>query len=72
VGIGLARFGDDGVTGLVIPLHAGGGLRASVSEGIAVVAQADLALGVGVFNKGLGAEPQLGLSVVAGAEFTLP
>jgi hypothetical protein len=72
IGIGLARFGDDGVTGLVVPLHGGGGLRAVVSEGVAVVAQAEFELGFGAFNKSLGSEPQLGLSVVAGAEFRLP
>ncbi len=71
LGIGLVRFPDDGVTGLAIPLHLGGGVRASVDDGIAVIAQAELEVGFGVFGKSLGLEPQLGASVVAGAEFRL-
>lgn len=71
VGIGIVRYPDDGVTGLAIPLHLGGGIRASVADAIAVTAQAELAIGFGVFGKGLGIEPQIGASVVAGAEFRL-
>jgi hypothetical protein len=71
IGIGVARFGDDNLTGLVIPVHVGGGIRAEVADAVAVVAQAELAVGIGAFGKGLGAEPQLGASIVAGAEFRL-
>jgi hypothetical protein len=71
IGIGVARFGDDNLTGLVIPLHVGGGIRAEVADAVAVVAQAEVAVGIGAFGKGLGAEPQLGASIVAGAEFRL-
>ena len=72
IGIGLVRFGGDAVSGLVIPLHAGGGVRAAITDDLAIVAQADLEVGLGFFNKGLGVEPQHGASVVAGAEFRLP
>jgi len=71
IGVGIENFGDDSVTGLAIPLHVGGGVRATVAESIAIVGQADLAFGFGVFNKSLGLEPQLGLAVTAGAEFKL-
>jgi hypothetical protein len=71
IGVGIVRFPDDGVTGLAIPLHLGGGVRATVADSVAIVAQAELAVGFGAFGKGLGVEPQLGVSVVAGAEFRL-
>ena len=41
------------------------------ATGIAVVAQADLQLGLGRFGRDLGTEPQLGMTVTAGAEFRL-
>ena len=47
IGVGLARFGGDSVSGFIIPVHAGGGLRADVSEAIAIVAQVELAFGLG-------------------------
>jgi hypothetical protein len=71
VGLGLARFAGDDVSGFTIPLHASGGMRVTVAPSIAVVVEADLALGFGSFSRGLGAEPQLGLAVTAGAEFRL-
>ncbi len=71
VGVGLVRFSGDDVSGVTIPLHGGGGVRVAVAPSVAVVAEAELALGVGGFNRGLGAEPQLGLVVTAGAEFRL-
>lgn len=71
IGLAIVRFSDDDVTGLAIPLHLGGGVRANVAPSIAVVAQADLELGFGHFGQGLGTEPQAGLSVTAGAEFVL-
>lgn len=71
IGVGIVNFGDDSVTGLAIPVHLGGGVRADVADSIAIVGQADLAAGFGVFNKSLGLEPQLGLAVTAGAEFKL-
>lgn len=71
VGIGYARYGADSVTGLIIPLHAGGGLRVAIDDGIAVTALAEVAIGFGAFDKSLGLEPQVGLSILAGAEFRL-
>jgi len=71
VGAGLVRFADDGVTGLAIPLHAGGGLRVSVADGVAIAAEATLDVGIGRFGSGLGFEPQVGASITAGAEFGL-
>jgi hypothetical protein len=71
IGVGVARFSDDDVTGLTIPLHGGGGVRASVTRFVAVVAEADLALGFGAFGNRLGYEPQVGFTVTAGAEFRL-
>ena len=71
VGLAVARFGNDGVTGAAIPLQAGGGLRVSVSPDVAITAHADLELGFGLFNHSLGLEPQLGATIGAGAEFKL-
>lgn len=71
VGLGLARFADDDVSGVTIALHGGGGVRVNVAPSIAVVAEGDLALGFGGFSQGLGGEPLLGLAITAGAEFRL-
>jgi hypothetical protein len=72
VGVAVVRFGDDDVTGLAIPIHAGGGVRANLSHEIALVAQAELVLGIGRFSRSMGTEPQLGVAITAGAEFRLP
>ena len=69
VGVGIVRFSDDEVTGLGIPVHAGGGMRVSLDDGIALIAEATLDVGLGVFSHGLGVEPQIGGSVTAGVEF---
>jgi opacity protein-like surface antigen len=71
VGLGLARYGDDNVSGVTVPAHGGGGVRVKLAPSIAVVAEGDLALGFGSFNRGLGTEIQLGLAVTVGAEFRL-
>ena len=71
VGLSIVRFADDEVTGFAIPLHAGGGLRLKVSDGVALTAEATLDIGLGRFTQGLGLEPQIGGSVSAGAEFGL-
>jgi hypothetical protein len=71
VGIAVARFGDDSVTGFAVPLHAGAGLRVSVTPDVAITAHADLELGFGMFNHSLGLEPQFGATIAAGAEFKL-
>jgi opacity protein-like surface antigen len=71
VGIGLVRFSDDDVSGFAIPLHGGGGVRVKLSPAIAVVAEAELSLGFGSFNRDIGVEPQFGLGVTGGVEFRL-
>ncbi len=71
VGIAIIRFSDDDLTGFGIPLHAGGGMRINVADGIAVTAEATLDVGIGLFTQGLGVEPLIGGSVTAGAEFKL-
>lgn len=71
VGVSFVRFDDDDLSGFAIPLHFGGGLRASVADSVGVVVQAEAMLGVARMNRGLGVEPQLGLAVTAGAEFRL-
>ncbi len=71
IGISYTRFATDDVSGVAFPLHLGGGVRAKVSEGVALVAITELTLGLGRFGRGLETEPQLGLAVTAGAEFRL-
>jgi len=72
-GIGLrgVDFSSDGVNGFALAFHAGGGIRASVSPGVAITAQGELELGFGAFNHTLGIEPQLGVAITAGVEFRL-
>jgi opacity protein-like surface antigen len=71
VGLGLVRFGGDDVSGVTVPAHAGGGVRVTVAPSVALVADGELTLGFGSFNRGLGSEIQFGLAVTAGAEFRL-
>jgi len=71
LGVGLVQFGDDDVSGVALTLHGGGGVRVKVAPAIAVLAEGDLALGLGSFSNGVGGEPQLGLAVTAGVEFRL-
>jgi hypothetical protein len=71
IGVAIVRFSDDDITGIAFPLHAGGGLRVTVADGLAIVGEAELVLGLARFSNGPGSEPQLGLNVVAGVEFRL-
>lgn len=71
VGLRVATYTADDVTGLAIPLILGGGVRAAVTDGIAVVGGADLRAGPAFFGGDLGAEPHFTLSVHVGAEFRL-
>lgn len=71
LGAGIVEFPKDGVSGLAIPLHGGGGVRASVSSAIAIVAEAQLSAGISFFNHGVGTQPQLGFAITAGVEFGL-
>jgi hypothetical protein len=67
----VVRYGADDVRGFAVPLTAAGGVRVAVGGNIAIGAEAALELGVGWFNHGLGAEPQLGLAVAGVVEFGL-
>jgi len=71
IGLGLARFSDDDVSGVTFPLHGGGGVRVAVAPTIAVVIEDELALGIGSFNRGLGTQPQFSFTFTAGVEFQL-
>jgi hypothetical protein len=71
IGVRGVDFSADSVNGIGLALHAGGGLRGSVSDNIAVTAQGELELGFGAFNHTLGIEPQLGVAITAGVEFRL-
>ena len=71
LGTALVRFPDDGITGITFTVQVGAGMRASITEAIALIAEADLELGLGQFSGGLGGEPQLGIHISAGAEFKL-
>jgi len=71
LGVAVVRFPDDETTGVTLNAQLGAGLRASVSDAVAISAQADLVLGLGRFSNGVGGEPQLGVMVTAGAEFRL-
>jgi len=72
-GIGLrgVDFSADSVNGFGLAFHAGGGIRASVTSGVAITAQGELELGFGAFNHSLGIQPQLGVAITAGVEFRL-
>lgn len=72
IGIAIARFGSDDVSGISLPLHLGGGVRARVDRRLGLVVQGELLAGIGRFSRGLGVEPQLGFAVTAGAELRLP
>ena len=71
VGLGLARFADDSLSGFTINAHGGGGVRVKVAPSIGIVGEADLAFGLGSFDRGVGSEPQVSLAVTAGVEFRL-
>lgn len=70
VGLAIARFGDDDLTGIAVPIHGGVGLRARVAPSIAIVAMTELMIGLGSFGR-VGGEPQAGFAVTAGAEMRL-
>lgn len=70
-GLELISYADDGVTGVGLPLYLGGGVRVEVANRVLVVADATARAGAALFNKDLGIEPNLSLSIAAGVEFTL-
>jgi hypothetical protein len=71
IGISYTRFPSDDVAGVGFPVHLGGGVRAKVADGVALVGLTELTVGFGRFGRGLETEPQLGLAITAGAEFRL-
>jgi hypothetical protein len=71
LGLGLARFAGDDLSGFVVVAHAGGGVRVAVAPSVAVLIEDQLELGVGGFGRGLGLQPQIGFAITAGAEFRL-
>ncbi|MEO8700072.1 MAG: hypothetical protein ABI867_08515 [Kofleriaceae bacterium] len=71
IGLAYVRFDDDELSGLAVPLHLGGGVRARVSSLVALVGMGEVMFGFGKFGRGLGTEPQLGINVSVGAEFRL-
>lgn len=71
LGLRIATFTADDVTGLAIPLILGGGVRAVVKDWLAVVGGADLRVGPAFYEGDLGTEPHLTFAVRVGAEFRL-
>ena len=71
VGLGLAHFGDDDLSGFTIPAHFGAGVRVGIAPAAAIVAEGDFEFGFGSFSRGMGSQPQIGLAVAAGVEFRL-
>ncbi len=72
LGIRFVRFDVDDVKGVAIPLAIGAGVRARLTEVLAMEFAAAISGGPGWFNQGLGTEPQLGASITAGVVFRLP
>jgi hypothetical protein len=67
----FVRFSGDQVAGLAVPLIGGGGVAIDLSPTMRLVAAGQLEIGGGLFSRGLGTAPQLGLAVNAGIEFAL-
>ena len=68
---GVATFSKDEVVGLSLPLWIGAGVRARVSDGVALTGGATVEGGVGWYSRGLGMEPIAALVIFAGADFGL-
>jgi hypothetical protein len=71
IALRLVSYGGDDVRGFAIPLEAGGGVRAAVSDRISIAGGAELRLGPAWFNSDLGTEPHLGLAIHVAAEMRL-
>ena len=71
IGVRVASFAGDSVTGFAVPLTASAGLRTRVNKFVSVGAEASLNAGIGWFNQGLGAQPQFGFAVIGLVEFAL-
>ena len=71
LGVRLVSYSGDDVFGLAVAASAGAGVRARVHELLSIAGGAALEAGAGIFDEGLGGEPQLGLTVHGGVEFLL-
>jgi hypothetical protein len=73
VGLGLrvARYRDDDLTGVALPVLVGGGVRARVAPTVSVIGDAAVQVGPAWLSRGLGLEPQASLSIFGGVEFRL-
>jgi hypothetical protein len=71
VGLRLLNFGGDDVRGLAIPVSAGVGVRARVSDLVAVGGDVGAEAGLAWLNRGLGSESQLGIVMQAVVELWL-
>jgi hypothetical protein len=72
VGVRLSCFSDDDLTGGGLFVSGAGGVRARVTDTIAVGGSAALELGAAYFTRGLGPRLQLGLVVAVSVDFVLP
>ncbi|MBT8494806.1 MAG: hypothetical protein KJO07_17245 [Deltaproteobacteria bacterium] len=64
-------FSADDLNGISFPLWLGGGVRADVVDNMAIVADASLKTGFGIYGRDLGLEPHAAFSITAGVEFDL-
>jgi len=71
VGLRILSFSGDSLRGVAVPITGGAGLRVDVANRVLIVAEASLSGGPAILGRGLGIEPNLGLAVSAGVEFTL-
>lgn len=67
----LVSFPSDDVSGVGAVVVVGGGVRAEVADGVAVIGSAAIQGGAAILSRDLGGEPQLSLVVQGGAEFSL-
>ncbi len=72
VALRYVRFGGDDVAGVALPVSAAAGVRARVTDRLAVGGHAALEVGPALLGRGLGLQPQIGAVVGATIEFVLP
>jgi hypothetical protein len=71
VAVRVARFPEDDLTGVALVGQAAAGVRARVTDLIAVGGMAALDAGAGLFTRGLGPELQLGLVIGVNVDFAM-
>jgi hypothetical protein len=67
----IVSFAADDVRGIALPAVLGAGARKEIAPGVHAVAGANMQLGIGHFNRGLGWEPHATFAFHFGAEFNL-